>query len=154
MTLTEADFQAIIGQITNALIEDDFDRYRAAVSLPLTIVPRNGSAIEFDTEESLREDFALYVQSIRLHHITEIWRDVLDIRSDERKAQVRFRSTMLSGASLVVDPWEATMTFARADKSWRMCRLDSSLGHINWTRGQAALPDTRRWDTTGKKHEN
>lgn len=151
--MTEEEFAEVVERITQGLLADDFDSYRSAFRLPLVIVPRGGAAQHFDNEDDLREDFDLYVQSMRLQGVTDIFRDVRGIERRGDTARVHYVTHILRRALRIVEPFRSSMEFRRADGEWRIERIESSLGHINWSRREAEIGKDGRF-TTGALQDN
>lgn len=134
-------FAPISEKLTEALLEGRAEAYRAAFHLPVTINPRSGDGYTIATEEEMAQDFELYLGATREQGITEIRREV--VRSSFPhpevcviEAEVRFMNA--EGATLV-DPFITTFRLERRAGAWRIGRVISSLGHINWTRGLSGI---------------
>lgn len=134
-------FQGLGERLTRALLTRDFDLYRQVTNLPIQIEPRGGSPYTPDTADALRADFDLYHDHIQLHGITDIYREVLDIdRIDDDTAAVTCMMNILHGGSRIVRPFRAIMTMQRGpDDTTRFVRIQSALGHINWTLGKGGI---------------
>ncbi|MFT7594433.1 MAG: hypothetical protein ACI8R4_001754 [Paracoccaceae bacterium] len=148
--MRDADFIEIGERLTKALITGDFDLYRSVMDLPLRIEPRGGKPYTMDTIEALQQDFGLYIQAVRARGITDIYRQLHDLSpvvNDTCKATCLMH--ILEGATLVVEPFLMVMTLRKTNEGWRFCRIQSPLGHINWSLGQALISDDGRFDDTG-----
>ena len=130
-------------RLTKALVTGDFDLYRQVMNVPIQIEPRGDKPCTLDTEEALRRDFDLYRDHIRLHRITDIHREVIEVeRPDEDTAIAIVRMNILSDAQRVVPPFISMMTMRRGkDGVVRFHKIQSSLGHINWTLGKGGITE-------------
>lgn len=140
--LSRAEYIEIGERLTMALMSGDFALYQGVMALPLRIVPLSGKAYTLATADRLREDFDLYHRNLKLHCVTDLVREVLDIvHPAEGEAAVTVRMEMLAGGQRIVEPWEMTQHLWRTPDGWRIYRIESSLGHIDWTLGRAAIRD-------------
>lgn len=143
------DFTAVGETLTGALIDRDFPAYRSIFHLPTTVVPRDGAAYTIETDEALRADFELYAQMIALHHVTDIFRVILSqTQTATDRMVVTTQVEMLSHANRVVEPFRTVFSLRHEpDLGWRIERIESSIGHINWTLGRAKITPSRTFDT-------
>lgn len=141
-------FEEIGKKLTDGLVHQNFDSYRAAFQLPARIIPRQGAAYTLNTQTELEADFDLYARSMKLHHVTDMFREVLSVTDleDGQKA-VLARVHLLSNANQIVDPFQTTFVLAPTDAGWRVIRIESSLGHINWTRGIAGITPDQKFES-------
>ena len=91
----------------------------------------------------MRADFDLYVSIIRLHGVTDIYRQVLcfDPQGDDT-VSVRVMTHILVRATLLVEPFATRMILQRGSDGWRIAEIESSEGHLNWTLGRAVVSPT------------
>ncbi|MEQ5870338.1 cupin domain-containing protein [Sagittula sp. NFXS13] len=134
-------FAPISANLTEALVGGRFEAYRAAFHMPATINPRVGEGYTISTEEEMRQDYALYLQAATEQGITEIDRRVqrtffLSPDVCVVEAEVHFRNA--AGVTLV-EPFVTTFRVERRGGVWRIGRVISSLGHINWTHGLSGI---------------
>lgn len=147
--VTPAEFNALGDRLTRALLENDFEQYKTVMTLPHRAVPRDGEPYELNTEEELRADFDLYTQALVINHVTDIFRDIIAIRSvEDGRTEVTVETNMLSGAQRIVDPFRTQFELIRQDNDWRITTVHSSLGHINWSRGRAHISRDGRFTDT------
>ena len=128
---------------SQAFVKGDFDLYRQIMVLPVRIEPRDGKPYTMETETELNQDFELYHKVTRLHGITDIYREILDIAEpgEDGTVAVTCLVHMLRQAGRAVDPFRAAFHFRETTDGWRLFRVQSSLGHINWTLGQGGIED-------------
>lgn len=135
-------FRELGERLTTALIKGDFGLYKQVMALPLRIEPRDGKPYSLETEAELKEDFELYHEMNKLHGITDIYREVLDIAADHGDGlRVSCLVHLLRKTGRAVDPFRAVMHMRETPEGWRFHRVESSLGHINWTLGQGGIGD-------------
>ncbi|MCF3595232.1 hypothetical protein LZG00_14645 [Rhodobacteraceae bacterium LMO-12] len=130
-------------RLTKALTTRDFELYQQVISLPVELEPRGGTPYRLETVEELRQDFDLYCDHVALHSITDIFREVLDEEHpDPNSTIIVCRMHVLSGGTRVVRPFTTVITMRRdQDGAVRFARIQSSLGHINWTLGKGGIAD-------------
>lgn len=139
-----AEFYEVGERLTRALISGDFDLYQTVMRLPLEINPIQGVPYTLRDTDALREDFLLYHQMNTLHHVTDIFRRILNIRMEcDSVAIVTSRTELLSNSTRLVEPFDATHHLRRAAEGWRIFQIDSSVGHINWTLNRATITADR-----------
>lgn len=125
--------------LTRALLTGNFALYRQITTLPLHFVPRGEPAYVLTTEAELEADFRLYVDIIRLHGVTDIYRKLLGVTPTETGAEARWLTHILVRAVLLAEPFETRMRAIKVDEAWKIAEIESSEGHIHWTMGQAEV---------------
>jgi len=143
-------------RLTRALITRDFGLYKTVMDLPLELEPRGVAPYTLTTTEALREDFNLYCDHVELHGITDIYRDVKEVETVSDEITVIIcELQILSGGCRVVPPFTCIMTMRLcADNKVRLSRIQSSLGHLNWTIGKGGITQGKfrnRLDQTDTK---
>lgn len=135
-------FATLSAELTAALLGGDFALYQRLFHLPHDVHPRHGKGYMVSTVAELREDFDLYRAAIGAAGITDMQRDELrTTRHDPLTRVVEARVTLLAGRETVVAPYTTTFRLERRNGHWAIGRVISSLGHINWTRGNAGISD-------------
>ena len=138
--MPERAFTGLAELLTKSLISGDFDLYLSILTLPMKFTPRDGASYVLADEAALREDFDLYVAIIRLHGVTDIYRQVLGFdQIDDAHVVARVMVHILARANLLASPFESRITMKRAGDGWRIAEIESSEGHLNWTLGRAVL---------------
>lgn len=144
----EADFTAISECLTRALLTGDADLYASISALPQHNLPRNAEPYRLADRAALDEDFALYVQALRLNRVTDIFRVQKSVtRPAPDRTEITAEVHLLSGALRIVDPFVVRFTLVHADGAWRIARIESALAHIRWTLGKGSLPESGRFET-------
>lgn len=141
--MDKAVFLDLGERLTRALLTGDFDLYRQVMHLPLEIEPRGGKSYVLESAAALRQDFDLYREHIALHGITDIYREVIEIeRPAPDTAFAIVRMNILAGGRRVVPLFLAMFTMLRGDDgASRFAKIQSSLGHINWTLGKGGITE-------------
>jgi hypothetical protein len=141
--LAQNAFRSIGELLTKALIGGDFDLYRSILTLPVRFTPREGKAYVLQDEAALRADFDLYVSIIRLHGVTDIYRQVVSYEPvEDGKVWVNVMTNILVRALRLADPFPTRMLLRRTEDGWRIAEIETSEGHLNWTMGRAGLSAT------------
>ncbi|UYV36628.1 hypothetical protein N4R57_16740 [Rhodobacteraceae bacterium D3-12] len=144
-------------RLTKALITHDFELYQQVMDLPLTLEPRGDTSYTLTTADELRTDFDLYCDHIRLHEITDIYREAKEVETLSDDLTVIVCEThILSGGSRVVPPFTGIMTMHRcADDVVRFSRIQSSpdISTGPWAKAQSTKVGsaTARTGTIRKK---
>ena len=148
--MAERAFQELGELLTKALISGDFAMYRSILSLPMKFTPKDGPSYILLDEAALREDFDLYVSIIRLHGVTDIYRQFLGFDPiGEGQIVVRVVTHILVRANLLVAPFPTRMLLQEAADGWRIAEIESSEGHLNWTLGRASVSSQGNFETRG-----
>jgi hypothetical protein len=127
--------------LTRALINRDFALYAQVTTLPLRITPRGAKPYVLATQAELRADFDLYVDIMRLHGVTDIYRKLLGITRTDTGVEARWLTHILVRARLLAEPFETRMKVVKGEGGWKIAEIESSEGHINWTLGRAEVSD-------------
>lgn len=142
MTDPAAIYRGIGEKLTRALISGDFELYASIIELPLEIVPVNGPPYVLDTTNDLHKDFKLYHSNLALHRVTDLYREGVTAEIGEQgDMTARFTLHILSGAKQIVEPFQTAQILHDTSRGWRIFKIISSLGHINWTIGQASISE-------------
>ena len=120
--MPEQAFQVLGESLTRALIGNDFDLYQSILTLPMRFSPRDGKAYVLSDLAALREDFDLYVSIIRLHGVTDIYRQYLgSSATGPGEAVVTTMTHILVRANLLVAPFQSRLRLVQRpdDAAWR-----------------------------------
>lgn len=151
--MAEHVFQKLCELLTKALISGNFDLYRSILTLPMKFTPKDGRSYILSDEAALREDFELYVSIIRLHGVTDIYRQVLGFdQLGEGRIRVRVVTHILMRANLLVAPFPTQILLQEEFDGWRISEIESSEGHLNWTLGKAKVAPSGLFETDGETH--
>jgi hypothetical protein len=144
----EQAFHSLGDTLTQALLQGDFALYRSVLTLPVRFTPRGGKPYLLQDDAALRADFDLYVAIIRLHGVTDIYRQVVgyDAIGDDA-VSVRLVTHILVRATRLVEPFPSRMVMRRDATGWRIAEIESSEGHLNWTMGRATVSSAGRFVT-------
>ena len=148
--MAERAFQELGELLTKALISGDFALYRSILTLPMKFTPKDGQSYILLDEAALSEDFDLYVSIIRVHGVTDIYRQFLGCDPvGEGTIIVRVMTHILVRANLLVDPFPTRMVVQEAADGWRIVEIESSEGHLNWALGRASVSPLGAFETRG-----
>lgn len=129
-------FSSIGDQLTFALLSGDFDRYREIIELPLTIVPTDESPYTLSDETALKRDFQLYHSVLKLHGVTDIFREVRNVIEQPGGVyRIQCRVHMMVRANRIADPFQSEMLIRERGGQWRILEIRSLAAHIDWARG-------------------
>ena len=118
------------------------------MELPLEIVPKNGAPYVLDATNELRKDFRLYHNNLKLHRVTDLYREGVTTEIGETGTlRASFTLHILCDAKHLVEPFPSTQLLHNSREGWRIFKIISSLGHINWTIGQAKI-NRSKFDTS------
>lgn len=131
--------------LTRSLVSGDFPLYAAIMQLPLRIVPAGEPAYVLRDEAALRSDFDLYHTVLKLHGVTDIFREMLGVHDEGNGVfRVECRVHILAQANRIAEPFGSEIVISQAaDGTWRIREIRSTAGHIGWTLGQAEIGPAR-----------
>ncbi len=131
-TARNAEVQQIIDRLDTIFVSGDYEGWRRAVNLPLTIEASHAVQV-IRTEEELSEDFDLYLQQFKINRVTDITRQVMSVSMLEPDQMMcHYRVHVLNQGTYVVPPWDAATILLRIDDTWRISTIKRALGHLNW----------------------
>jgi hypothetical protein len=151
--MPERAFHELGDLLTKALIVQDFELYRSIFTLPVRFAPKDGKAYVLSDEAALRDDFDLYVSIIRLHGVTDIYRQFLgyDAAEDGQMA-LRWTTHILVRGRRLADPFGTRMLVLQGEGGWQIAAIESSEGHLNWTLGQAKVSPEGKFELKTGEH--
>ena len=132
-------FEVIGNRLTTALLTGDLDLYLRLISIPLRIAAEDAYCYDLQNDAAVAEDFRLYHDVLRLHGVTDIDREVLDIRPEGDGVLVTCRVNIVAQAKRIVEPFRTDTLLVPDGDDWRIARINSQPGHIDWTLGQARI---------------
>ena len=129
-------FSSIGDRLTAALLAGDFHLYREVIDLPLTIVPTGESPYVLLDETALRRDFMLYHSVLKLHGVTDIFREVRNVIEEGAGVyRIVCRVHMMVRANRIAEPFQSEMLIRQRDDQWRILEIRSLAAHIDWALG-------------------
>ena len=132
-------FEDIGNRLTTALLTGDLALYLQLIRLPLRIEAAGAYAYDLTDEAAVAEDMGLYHDVLTLHGVTDIDREVMGFRPEGEGVNVTCRVNIVAKAHRVVEPFRTDMLLVPAPGGWRIARIASQPGHIDWTLGQASI---------------
>lgn len=131
-------FSDIGDRLTEALVTGNFDVYRTVMDLPLTIVPVGEAAYVLKDDVALRRDFDLYHMVLKLHGVTDIFREVRGVSdAGERMHRILCRVHIMARANRIAEPFFSEMLICDRAGQWRIVEIRSLAAHIGWTLGDS-----------------
>lgn len=129
-------FSSIGDLLTEALVSGDFTLYQKVMELPLTIVPLGETPYVLTDEAALRRDFALYHNVLKLHGVTDIFREVRAIIDEGDGVHcILCRVHIMARANRIADPFQSEMRIRAQRGEWHIFEIRSLAAHIDWTLG-------------------
>jgi hypothetical protein len=141
-------FRELGDLLTKALVGGDFDLYQSIITLPMKITPRDGKPYVLQDLEDLRADFDIYVAIIRLHGVTDIYREEKGHeQTGPGEMTVHVMTHILVRANRLVDPFPTHFRLQDQGDGWRIVEIESSEGHLNWALGRADVLSGGHFET-------
>lgn len=129
-------FSSIGDRLTEALVSGDFALYQNVMELPLTIVPVGEAPYVLADETALRHDFELYHNVLKLHGVTDIFREVRAVMDEGGGVhRILCRVHIMARANRIVDPFQSEMLIRAHEGQWRIFEIRSLAAHIDWVMG-------------------
>ncbi len=133
-------FSDIGDTLTRALVTGDFGLYQKVMQLPLTIVPLGEPAYVLHDDAALWRDFDLYHQVLKLHGVTDIFREVRGVIDDGNEIyRIQCRVHVMVRANRIVEPFHSEMLIRMHAGQWQIVEIRSVAAHIDWTLGKADI---------------
>jgi len=124
--------QSLMDRVDAILVNGDYEGWRRAVCLPLTMESSRAKLV-LRTEDELAADFELYLAEFKIHRVSDIMRIVHFVDMIEPDiAMCHYRVHVLSRGNYVVPPWDAAAILNRIYDTWRISTIKRALGHLNW----------------------
>lgn len=139
-------FQNLSDRLTEALIKGNYGMYASVMAVPLTLIDTEGKAYVLQDDAALREDFEIYAAIIKLHGVTDIYRQFQGLDpAGAGEVRLSWLTHILVRANLLVDPFTTRMLVRQGADGLRIAAIESPLRHLNWTLGRA--------DASGRQSE-
>jgi hypothetical protein len=130
-------FSDIGERLTTALVAGDFGLYQQVMDLPLTIVPLGEDPYILADEPALRRDFDLYHNVLKLHGVTDIFREVRGVFDEGAGVhRIMCRVNIMARANRIADPFMSEMLIRQRAGLWCILEIRSLAAHIGWTLGE------------------
>lgn len=127
-------FSEIGETLTRALVTGDFGLYQQVMQLPLTIVPIGEASYLLKDDAALFRDFDLYHQVLKLHGVTDIFREVRGVIDDgDGVHRIQVRVHIMARANRIAEPFHSEILIRLKGGSWRIIEIRSVAEHIDWT---------------------
>lgn len=153
--MPERAFHSLGELLTKALLSGDFALYQSILTLPVRFTPMAGKPYVLQDLAALRADFELYVSIIRLHGVTDIYRQVVSCEPvGDGRIWVRLVTHLLVRANLLAEPFPTRMLLQRDEAGWRIAEIETSEGHLHWTMGRAQVSAGGRFELDACADQN
>lgn len=127
-------FSEIGDTLTRALVTGDFGLYQQVMQLPLTIVPIGEDPYLLKDEAALFCDFDLYHQVLKLHVVTDIFREVRGMIDEGNGVnRILCRVHIMARANRIAEPFNSEILIRLKGGIWRIIEIRSVAEHIDWT---------------------
>lgn len=137
--MPERAFHELGNDLTQALIAGDFPLYAGIMAMPLRIVPKGGQDYVLTTPQALRRDFDLYVTALKAAGVTDIYREVLDVRPEGGGCHRVFcRVHVMARAHRIAEPHGSEMLLVPVITGFRISEIVATPDHIDFTLGRRA----------------
>lgn len=137
---TPAILQTYLDEVSAAVMEDDWETYRAGVSLPCAIITHDDSTI-IQTDADLRAGFEMFRNTLRTLKVTDYIRLVESAaRLDPELISGSYVSHVISGGNRVIAPYRSTITLRLVGNRWRAASVTNGLAKSRWPLMRLELP--------------
>jgi hypothetical protein len=138
MTMLDV-FQKHLDEISEALLTDDYDRYRAMVDVPLVVITEKATTI-VTREEHFRYGFESYAGMLRTHQATDLIRLAHSVSEyGDNLITGRYETHILRGGKRIYGPFQSAATLVRVGGRWLINSVVSPVHGEEWPINR--LPD-------------
>lgn len=124
--------QIYLDEVSLAVMTDDWDTYRARISLPCHIVSHNENKV-VSTVEDLKDGFDQFRDTLRLQRVTDYIRLVESAsQPDLDLIAGRYVSHLISGGHRLIPPFRSEIMLRRAGDRWCAVAVTNSLTNSRW----------------------
>ncbi len=119
-------FQRHLDDVSEALMQGDFDAYFERVCDPLVVINEQGTTV-ISGEDQFRFGFESYVgmlKSQRASHLMRLASSVTELGSDLLTGQ--YVTQILRGGQRIYGPFESALVLRLVDGVWKLCCVASS----------------------------
>lgn len=132
MQAAEATLQTYLDNISTAVMQGDWDSYRALMILPFHLVTHSANIV-LASEADLRSSFDGFRQTLELQHVTDYIRLVQTAKQiDDDLLTGSYITHLLSGGQRLLDPFTSLITLRRTDGVWRGASITNALSTSRW----------------------
>jgi tRNA(His) 5'-end guanylyltransferase len=124
--------QEMLDDTAAAVMTDDFDRYRARISLPCHIVSHDENKVVL-TDDDLRAGFVQWRELLRSQRVTDYIRLVESAaRLDQTLISGKYVSHILAGGQRVMPPFKTQIILRLEGNQWRAASITNGLANSRW----------------------
>lgn len=138
--MTDADLIAFLDDISACFLIPDFGLWQSRVSLPLSLVTKDGPVMLTTTAE-LRENFNAYLKACDIMGLDTILRHPISIEDCRDGTFIAtYRTDLMRGTTHEAPPYTSSALIRHTGGTWRMSSILNARGHHDWT---GELPITK-----------
>lgn len=140
---TQETLQTWLDTVSDAVMQGDFDTYRAHVCLPFHLITHTTS-MRIENEDALRGGFDLFVQMLRSQRVTDYVRLAAGAEQlDDVLITGRYVSHLIvSGGLRLIPPFRSAITLRLEDGMWRAASITNALANSRWPIHMLRVNDT------------
>lgn len=133
-------FYEIDRALSEGLITGNFQKYTERMHLPLQVIRVGAPDLNLSTMEELEADFRLYHDVMRLHAVTDIFREITAQKVHENgDITVACITHIMSRANRVLDPFGTEFDLTQVNEKWLVRTIRGTIRHTDWAPGKAGL---------------
>ena len=138
-----AILQSYLDEVSTAVLANDWDSYRDAISLPCHIVSHDESKVVATVAE-LQAGFDQFHATLRAQRVTDYIRLVdTASRLDHDLISGRYFSHVIANGHRLLPPFQSQMTLRLQGNRWRAASVTNALANSRWPLVRLALhPET------------
>ena len=138
-------FYEIDRGLSHGLITGEFASYQRHLHMPLVIERIGAATLHLDNPDELRADFQLYHDVMKLHGVTDVFREITDARRhDNGDFTIACTTHIMSRARRVLDPFATEFDLKEVNEKWLVRTIRGTIRHTNWAPGKADLTTVRQ----------
>jgi hypothetical protein len=140
LTCPFAILQDYLDRIGQAVISERFDRYRAGVQLPLSILTSSAN-LTVSTEDALQDGFDDYIEMLQSHGVDAMLRSVKAAAFQGNEHIVGIYDTrLMSGRRQVLPTFHSKMWIGCYDGVWKAIKIHNTTNEARWPMLLTRLP--------------
>lgn len=124
--------QTYLDEVSQAVMTDDWETYRAGVNLPLHLISHDETKV-IATEDDLRDGWTHFRDMLRIRRVTDYIRLVESAsRLDKSLISGRYVSHLIAGSHRLMPPFRSAITLRLVGNRWRAASITNSLVNSRW----------------------
>lgn len=131
--MTNDDFLSLLDDISDCFIRANFELWRSRVSLPLSIITKQGPETLSD-EAELRDNFLEYLKAAEIIGLDLVLRSPISLEDCQDGSFIAtYRTDLLKDGQRQIDPYTSSALIVFEDGTWRIRSILNARGHHDWT---------------------